>query len=399
MEFVARQPIFDDRGRLAAYELLFRSGPENVFAHDDPDEASRSVINDSLEVHGFERLTGGRLAFVNVTREVLVDGHFRRLPPELTVLELLETIEADEEVIDACREARRDGYLLALDDFVFHAGTAPLLDHVDFVKVDFQQTTSDERADWLLRLGDRPLRLLAEKIETREEFEDARAHGFTYFQGYYFERPEMMAASAIAPEKRAALRLAAELMRPSTPFERLEARFRSTPVLTARLLGDLNAAADGRTEVRTVRDARKLLGDRGFRRWASMVTLSTLGDARPPELLVTALVRARFAERVARVAHLDEGGLFFAGMLTATALLLGRPMEDVFACVDLSGDAALAWSDETSRPALLLALVLAYERGDWNAVLVNADRLDIDEDVLPECFLEAIGWANEVCPH
>lgn len=397
--FVARQPIFDDRGRVAAYELLFRSGPENVFNGGDLDAASRSVINDSREVFGLDDLTGGRRAFVNVTRQVLVDGLFRRLPPRNTVLELLENMRADEQVLAACVAARRDGYLIALDDYIFSRDTAALLDYADFVKIDFLATTPEERAVFLTRVGDRPLRLLAEKIETREQFEEAREGGYSYFQGFYFQRPEMLSARAIAPTKRAALRWVGQLLDARSTFDRIEELVRAEPELSERLLSDLNAAVEGKASVSSMRDARRLLGESAFRRWASMVALATLGDGRPPEPTVTGLVRARFAEALARTARLDEGALFLAGMLSASDAILGRPMEDVLACLDLPKETKAALDDATSRAGLALSLVLAYERGDWNSVLVNADRLDVDEDVIPECFRDAVVWVNEVYPH
>lgn len=397
--FVARQPIFDDRGGVAAYELLFRSGPENVFNSDDQDEASRSVINDSREVFGLEELTGGRRAFVNVTRQVLVDGQFRRLPPQNTVLELLENVTADDQVLLACVAARRDGYLIALDDYILSRETAALLDYADFVKIDFLATTPDERAAFLTYVGDRPIRLLAEKIETREQFEEARKSGFSYFQGYYFRRPELLSARAIAPAKRAALRWVGQLLDVRSTFDRIDEFVRAESDLSKRLLEDLNAAVEGKALVTSMRDARRLLGDRAFRRWAAMVALATLGDGQPSEPTVTGLLRARFAEALARTAHLDESALFLAGMLSASDAILGRPMAEVLACLDLPKDTDSALRDDSSRAGLALSLVLAYERGDWNEVLLNADRLDVDEDVLPECFRDAVVWVNEVYPH
>lgn len=397
--FVARQPIFNDRGRVAAYELLFRSGPENVFTGEDLDAASRSVINDSREVFGIEELTGGRHAFVNVTRQVLVDGLFRRLPSRSTVLELLETITVDEQVLAACAAARRDGYLIALDDYVFTPDTAALLDYADFVKIDFLATTFDERQAFLTQVGDRPLRLLAEKIETRAQFEEAREYGYSYFQGFYFQRPEMLSVRAIVPAKRAALRWVGRLLDGRSTFDHIDELVRAEPALSERLLADLNASVEGRASVRSMRDAWRLLGDRAFRRWAAMVALATLGDGRPPEPTVTGLVRARFAEALARTAHLDEGALFLAGMLSASDAILGRPLPDVLACLDLPKETQAALDDAASRAGTVLSLVLAYERGDWNSVLLSADRLDVGEDVIPECFRDAVVWANEVYPH
>ena len=169
--FIARQPIFDQHQRVFAYELLFRSGLDNVFSHPDPDRASSKVISDSALLLGLETLTGGKRAFINVTRDVLIKEHIALLPRELAVVEILETVAPDPEVIVACEKLKRAGYLLALDDFVYEEQYKPLVDLADIIKVDVLDTSKEEQGSLVRRFAPLGIRLLAEKVETREIFQ------------------------------------------------------------------------------------------------------------------------------------------------------------------------------------------------------------------------------------
>lgn len=196
--FIARQPILDAAGHTFAYELLFRATPENRFVPMDGDVASAQIIHDSMLVFGLDELTQGGLAFVNITRQLLVDRAVGDLPADRVVLEILETVEPDAEVIDACRDLKAAGFSLALDDFVFTPAHEPLIDIADFIKVDFRAAPLEERLNLAARVEDRSVSLLAEKVETRQEVMSARQQGYQLFQGYYFARPEMMKAITLS---------------------------------------------------------------------------------------------------------------------------------------------------------------------------------------------------------
>lgn len=396
--FVARQPIYDGRGSLFAYELLFRSGTENAFGDSDSDEASTNVIQNSLRGVGLEALTGNHRAFINVTRQVLIDGLFHELPPARTVVELLETVEADDEVLAACARLKEAGYMFALDDFVLRPSLEPLLAYADFIKVDFLATTATERRQWLKRLARYPVRLLAEKIETRELFNQASAEGFTYFQGFYFQRPEMFSAGVIPPFKLNALRIIRDLNGETFDMERVEAIVRQESALADRLLADLNAMPSSlRAPVRHVRQARALLGEASFRRWASLVALASLGDDRPPEFVATCLVRGRFCEILAQKMGLERANAFFlTGVLSACDALVGRPLAEILAEMELSPDQTDALLERPGRGGDILRLVTSYERGDWAEVSRCALQLGTPEDRVPALFRQAVEWTNRM---
>jgi len=188
LRYVARQPILDARGHVHGYELLFRSGPASLAFSEDGDSATRTILDSSV-VFGLERLTGGLPMFVNCTRESLMGGLVKVLPPQHTVLELLETLEPDPALVKTCKELKRQGYRLALDDFEWKPSWQPLVELADYIKVDLSLTTVPQRAELRRKLGRRPPKLVMERVETPQDWELARMEGFTLFQGYYFCRP------------------------------------------------------------------------------------------------------------------------------------------------------------------------------------------------------------------
>jgi c-di-GMP-related signal transduction protein len=177
--FVARQPIFDKLKRVVAYELLFRSGFENFFSANDGDAASQTVMSGAVHIFGLASLTSGKPVFINFTRSLLLSGLAFVLPPTQLVVELLETVEPDDEVLNACKELRRHGYLIALDDFVLRPGYEPLISVADIVKVDFLQVKGEERKKVSQSLARSQVRLLAEKVETMDDFREAVQLGYT----------------------------------------------------------------------------------------------------------------------------------------------------------------------------------------------------------------------------
>ena len=267
VSFIARQPIFDAGFEVFGYELLFRSGPENCFLHSDGDAASSKVFSDSLCVHGLETLTAGRKAFVNVTRRVLINELYTILPPECTVLEVLETISPDEEVIRACRTARENGYLLALDDFVFEPRYEPFLSEVDIVKVDWVTATPEQRRVITARAEVDGFALLAEKVESYGEVHEAARLGYRYFQGFFFCMPEMITTRDIPAVKLNHLRLLDQINRPTVDVDELEGIIHCDAGLSYKLLRYLNSVGFGlRHRVNSIKHAITLLGEKAVRK-------------------------------------------------------------------------------------------------------------------------------------
>jgi c-di-GMP-related signal transduction protein len=400
--FVARQPIFDTRRRSVGYELLFRSSIENWFpAGTDGDFASSKVIGDALTTFNLQTLLGGKKAYVNVTRKVLCEGLYTVLPPKRTVIELLENIDADAETMAAVRSARAAGYEVALDDFVTRPALEPLVPLANILKVDFLATAPDERRRIRDRNGKRKLIFLAEKVETAADVSEAEKLGYTLFQGYFFQRPEIIAREDIPPSKLTYVRFLRELQAPTLDFDRIEGVIKHDVSLSVKLLKFLNSAAFGwRSRVTSLKQALVLLGERPFRKWASLIAVIGLTGDRPPELALTSLARAKFAETLCSLAGLRGAELdaFLVGLLSALDAMMGRPLSELLAEISVSPEIDRALLREDTPLGRVRMLVLAYERGAWTDVAMLAKRLGIAEDRLPEIATASIGWATETLP-
>ena len=396
--YVARQPILDERGRVFGYELLYRAAPGDTSCSVESDLASASVMTSAIIDLGLDTLTGGRLAFLNVTAALVIEQIDALVPPGGVVLELLETIEVTHELIEACRRLRAKGYLLALDDFVPGSASEALLPHVSFVKVDMLTTSVPEAAALAERLKPLGVTMLAEKVESREVHEQTREAGYTLFQGYYFCKPVIQAGAAIPAHQMVYIRLLAALTRPDLGMLELEALVKQDVSLSLRVLRFVNSAAVPiRTEVGTIRQALLLIGMEPIRKWASVWCLAGLNPGATPELSTLALVRARSCELVGQHARLlDASELFLVGLFSLLDVMLSRAMTDALDNLPLPPSIADALLGRQNRERAILDAVIAYESGAWDDASFAMTRAGVDTTVLPAAYTTALRWAQEI---
>ena len=396
MKFIARQPILSCRRDVFAYELLFRSGIENSFSGADLEHASASMFVTSFMI-GLQKLTGGQRAFVNCPRDFLLRDYISLFPRELVVVELLENIAPDAEVVAACRRLKEGGYLLALDDFVDTLDWAPLIEIADFIKVDFRLTNQDEQRALAARYRGKSIRMLAEKVETPEEFAEALGMGYSLFQGYFFCRPEMLQRRAIPASKLAYL----DVLRAATAAEldiaALALKIKQEPSLTYKLLRYLNSAGFGlRAEIYSIPHALSLLGERELRKWIAVVAVGVMADGKPDELMTVPLVRGRFCELLApavgMAAHAND--LFLLGLLSVMDAILDQPLAAILSELSVRDDIKAALLARSGLYSDMLELAIAHERADWAAVSGLAARLGVKEDQIPGIYLSAVDWAS-----
>ncbi|MGB7265431.1 MAG: EAL domain-containing protein, partial [Terracidiphilus sp.] len=284
IRYVARQPILDLRGKVHAYELLFRNGHEDAF-RSNSDSATRIMLDNTV-LFGLGRLTSGLPAFVNCTEEALTGNLVQVLPPGMTVLEVLEDIEPTAAVIDACRRLKAAGFRLALDDFAWKPGLQPLVELADYIKVDFAAMDRKERRELLGRLCGVTVALIAEKVETQEEFAEARDEGFTLIQGYYFCRPVLMENRKVPANRLSHVEILRVLQAESIDLNRLTRLVKRDASLTYRLLRLINSPVCAmQQEVRSVQAALIAVGEDAFRRMATLAIASELNEGQPMELL------------------------------------------------------------------------------------------------------------------
>jgi EAL and modified HD-GYP domain-containing signal transduction protein len=394
--FVARQPILTTDEKVFGYELLFRDGIENFFRSPDSDAASRSTLNTSMLL-GLDVLCDGRRAFVNCTRDILLKDYVTLLPAGQTVVEILETVSADELVVAACRRLKEAGYMIALDDFVLNDPREALTDLADIIKVDLRASSTEDAAAMVKRYGPWRCRLLAEKVETREEFIASKKAGFLYFQGYFFRRPEILTAHEIPANQLNYLRMLTAVSQPELDVRAIENLVKGEASLCYRLLRYLNSAAFGfASEIHSVRHALSILGEKEVRRWIRLVASLGAGQDKASDLVLAALVRARFCELLSPKIQHGDSDLFLMGMLSLMDTILEIPMRQVLDNVPIDQESKAVLLGVTGRLWPFYQLMLAQESGEWTAVKKLTSQLQLSENDASEAYWQAMQWARQV---
>ena len=396
ISFVARQPIFTADEKVFGYELLFRDGVEDYFREVDSDSASRRTLDTSLQI-GLETLCDGRRGFVNCTRDVLLKDYMTLLPSPLAVVEVLESVPPDDLVLAGLKRLKEAGYLIALDDFIPDDPRTPLTEMADILKVDIRQTSMEEAKELVKKHGPWRCRMLAEKVETREEFTAAKAAGFVYFQGYFFRRPEVLHAKEIPANRLNCLRLLRAVSQPEVDVRELEAIIKQEASVCYRLLRYLNSAAFAiQNEVHSIRHALTLLGEREVRRWVRLVATLTAGENRSSELLVSAMVRARFCELLSPKVPHGEADLFLMGLLSMIDAILEIPMLRVVETIPVDHDTKTVLLGGGGKLRPLYDLMLARESGDWNTTASLARQLSLSDSDVSQAYWQAMQWARQI---
>ncbi len=390
--YIGRQPIYDRQLEVFAYELLFRCPGAPL---PGGDAMTAQIILNSVMDLGLDAVAGDRTVFINLTSGFLDGSYPLPFTPHQVALEILEDVEPTPAVLNHLRELVRSGYTVALDDFQFRPGIEALLPFAKLVKLDVLALDEHELRDHIERLRPFGVKLVAEKLESHDEFELCRELGFDYFQGYFLAKPHVMEARRAGSNRLVVLQLLARLQDPSAEFSDLETIIVRDVALAYRLLRYTNSAAFAlQREVASVRDALLLLGTETIRNWASLILLSRVND-KPRDLLNTALIRARMCEQLARLTGQREPQQYFtAGLLSVLDALMDQPMERVINTLPLVHDIKRALVEQRGPIGEALSRVLHYERADW-------DKLDgggLEPSIYTRSFIEAVRWVADTAP-
>ncbi|MGD1070294.1 MAG: EAL domain-containing protein [Bryobacteraceae bacterium] len=400
--YLGRQPILDRGRNVIGYELFHRSSTANFCDATDGVMATSGVIVNAVLGVGLDRLLGGKPAFVNFDRTLLLGDWTTLLPPDKAVIEILETVPPDHEVLSACHKLRRQGYALALDDCLDDERTAAFAPFVDILKVDFQQSSQAEQETIVKRYRKFRMKTVAEKVETEAEFQRALQLGFDYFQGFFFARPTVLQAARVPASQMSGLRLVKQIQRKDLDFRAIEELIRHDVCFSHSLLTYLNSAAFHWAErVKSIRHGLLLLGTDEIRKWVWMASLSSLGQRRPPVLMAQVLMRGRFCEAIAHGAKLSlsESDPFLLGMFSLLDAILQRPLRGILDDLNISDNirnALLGTAGEADTLTLVLSIVKSYEVGDWQAVEAAAQIIGLPQDALSQCYLESLSWVDTV---
>jgi EAL and modified HD-GYP domain-containing signal transduction protein len=388
----ARQPIFDDRLRVSAYELLFRRPNQTTAQFVDGDHATARVVVGAFVDVGLDRVVGDHPAFINCTRSLLSSDVLCTLPPGRVVLEVLEDIDYDDDLLANMIRLRDLGYRFALDDFSWRPGAERVVPLADYVKLDVMALGLDGVAAQIKLLSGYRGTIIAEKVETQEEKTRCAELGCHLFQGYFLERPSNLDGAAMPASRQSILKLVARIFDPEVGLPEIERIIASDVGISFRVLRIINSAYYHMPrEVTSIRQAIALLGLRFTRMWVSLIALADLGDA-PAEVITGACIRARMCQRLAEITgRQDTDPYYISGLFSMLDAIVQRPLTDVVTDLPLTREVHDALLGKPGPIGDALSCVLALEKGRWEDV--QFEKLDAKH--VQQAYIEALTWAQQ----
>ena len=395
--FVARQAIFNRRQKVVAYELLFRDSPKNFFPDIAEGQATARLIMENQLNLGTRHITSGKKALINIGPESLELDLCAFLPCQDVVIELLESIEPTDTNYELCRKLFHSNFNLALDDFVYKPQWDRFLKLVKLIKFDITITPLDDIHPIIKKLKDhKQIKLLAEKIETQEEYEVAAGMGFDYFQGYFFAKPTMMKHNDIDYNYGLVVAIYAEIMGPNPDLTKIAALFELDAALAYKLLRLINSGVFPiQSKIASLKQALVYLGQERLKKFVSLIVTAHTAGKKPAELMQVCVVRARFCELIAKkVAKHQSGEAFLTGLFSLLDAILDQPMSLLVEKLPFQDDIKAALLEEKNTLYYILKVVKAYETGSWWALEQAVIFLNIQSDILPELYQKSVDWAD-----
>jgi EAL and modified HD-GYP domain-containing signal transduction protein len=393
--FLGRQPILDRDLKVYAYELLYRNSFVNRAIIDDFDAASSEVVANVLLEIGLDNIVGPHIAFCNFTRNFLVQNTDFSFAASRLVIEVLEDVEADDEVIAALREYSARGHIIALDDFEYSEKLRPLVEIAQIIKIDVMQLGQQKSAELAKQLQaiNPELKFLAEKVETSDEFDFFMAQGFDYFQGYFFSKPKIVTGKKLPPARLTMLQLATELQNPDASLDRIEEIISSDVYLSVKLLRQVNSSYYSFvSEVTSIRQAIVRLGLQHVRDLACVLVLSSVSD-KVDELTTMALIRGKMCEMISEKLDLEDQTSFFTvGMFSMLDSILETPMEEIVAQLPLAQEINNALLGGESKYADILRVAREHKLDTWD----TAQEIGLQLDGVVEIYWEAVNWTDQL---
>ncbi|MFO1444779.1 EAL domain-containing protein [Bacillus sp. Bva_UNVM-123] len=403
--FVARQPIFNVNEDVFGYELLYRSSQKvNAFPNIDGDQATAELIINSFLNIGIDRLSNGKPCFINFTENLLklrLPTYFR--PLEI-VVEILESVEPSEEMIEICKELKGQGYSIALDDFVIdekNPHSNELLKYIDFVKIDFIHTPKKmrEKIEKLAKLLN--IKMVAEKVETREVFEEAKKRGYHFFQGYFFSKPTILSTRDVPTYFHSYYEMIQNLSMDDPCIERITELIEKDISLSYKLLKLINSPAyRPKQKINSIRQAVILLGLIELQKWIYVLAVreSTIEKRNiSQEIISLSLTRAKMCEELERLRckTAPSSSFFMTGMFSMMDTILSLPMKTILKDLPLADDICEALLGGQNQIKDVLDLALAVEKAEWVVISEKCRDLCIEEKDLFKVYAECLNWATD----
>ena len=393
--FVARSPILMPDKKIYGYELLYRDGLDACFAPSDPPTGNASNVDFSVRM-GFDVLCNGAKVFLPCSLDVLLNEYVLLLPPQQTVVELVVGVLPGPAELDACKRLKQAGYMIALQRFTPEDPREPFVALADIIKVDSRRWGAEKCSALRQKYGPH-CHLLAEHLESQEDFESAKKMHFSYFQGSFFRKPEVLPVSRVSVNRSKYFRMLQAASRPELDLHELEQLIQSEPSATYRLLRYLNSSLfNFAIPINSVAQALTMLGTRETRQWVRLTAALCAGESKPSVLLLLALTRARLCELIGPQILAGEPDFFLLGILSLMDLIIDLPMPRVLEGLPISQEFKLTLLGAETRLQPVFHLMLALEAGDWPAVSALAQKYHLKESSPANANWHAMDWAQNL---
>ena len=397
--YVARQPILDIDQQVVAYELLFRDGQSNSFPDIDPNQATSNILTNNHLTLGLEQVTGSLPAYINFHADALISHFPSFLDPKKVVLEILEDVPITPELISACKALKDKGYIFALDDFDFDEKWQAFYPIVDIIKIDVLEFSILKISKLVRKLAHLNVILLAEKVETAQQFEKLKMLGFTLFQGYFFAKPEMIKQKKMTTAKQNILELISQASKVDLNINTISDIFSVDPSLTYKLLRFINSPTYGSSqEITSLKHALTYIGQVELKKFIALLALSDLSTGKNLEIMRLSLTRAKFCEQIAhcRFERENPPKAFLTGILSLIDGILDHDLESVLKVLPVHEEIKSALRNEQNYLADYLTLVKNIEQGLWQESEEIAKKIDLDSEICFQAYKKAVTWADEM---
>ncbi|WP_426358070.1 EAL and HDOD domain-containing protein [Pseudocolwellia sp. HL-MZ19] len=397
--YAARQPILDINKNLYAYELLFRDSINNVFPDIDGDVATSKMVEASKFNMGISDFTANKPAFINFTLETLSQGYPEMLSPEELVVEILETVKPGKRLLALSKDLFEKGYTLALDDYEHQTVWKHFYPYIKIIKIDWQSSSIEQIKEIIAAVTDYPhIKLLAEKVETYEEYNLAVELGCVLFQGFFFAKPEMMKTKTLTPSQMSMAELLYETSKPELDLTGITSVFERDVSLSYKLLRYANSAMfKRRNEISTIKQALVTLGSIELKRFMGLMFATNINPEKPSELINSAMARAKFCELAAEnmKTNIDSSKAFLTGLLSLIDAILDEDIASILAKLPLAQDIKDSLLTREGSMAQLIQLVEFIEHAQWDESTATMDKLGLTREEVIKDYNDAIAWADE----
>ncbi len=395
--FIGRQPIMDSKQQIIGYELFFRHSAEAQSAQIVDDfKACANVLMSTVGQMDIQWLLGDKLAFINVSEQMLMSEFLELMSPPRTVLEVLRSIPASEAVVERCQFLRNQGYKIALDNPHLSTDYQPLIDCADYIKIDIQVIDLKELAKLFTRFNAPKVKTIVEKVETETQYEACKAAGFKHFQGYYFSRPETFTAKVINASFDSVLNILNKVSQDADNME-IETGFKRDAALSFKLLRYINSVGFGLScEVQSINHALTILGRNQLYRWLTLLMVTAGENATPPALMKTSITRGRLTELLGEsyFEKHDRDNLFIVGVFSLLDAILKMPMDQVLEKIQLPEPVVDALSARQGIYGPFLQLTEACEDANSTRILELAEELQMNSAKVNEAHIAALAWVE-----